>query len=138
MPKDKRFGKKWRMQDRDIFGRRYRQKPRVFVPGIKACRWAAALSERDLAEMVGTNHAVINNMEVNDVMLERLCQALKVWPEDLTSDDAVEDTTPQDGAEQRSASVSDEERAERRREVNRIKGDRAIRYGRKGIKLGGL
>jgi DNA-binding Xre family transcriptional regulator len=71
-------------------------------------------------------------------MLERICQVLKVWPEDLTNDDAVEDTALQDGAEQRSASVSDEERAERRREVNRIKGDWAIRYGRKGINLGGL
>jgi DNA-binding Xre family transcriptional regulator len=88
--------------------------------------------------MVGTNHAAINNMEVNDVLLERLCQALKVWPEDLTNDDAVEDTTPQDGAEHRSASVSDEERAERRREVNRIKGDRAIRRTSSAIKLGGL
>jgi DNA-binding Xre family transcriptional regulator len=77
-------------------------------------------------------------MEVNDVMLECLCQVLKVWPEDLTNDVAVEDTALQDGAEQRSASVSDEERAERRREVNRIKGDWAIRNGRKGINLGGL
>ena len=137
MPKDERFGKKWRSGDRWYLGR-YWQRPAVFVPGLKACRWAAALSERDLAEMVGTNHATINQMEVNPLMLERLCQVLKVWPEDLTNDDAVEDTAPQDGAEQRSASVSDEERAERRREVNRIKGDRAIRYGRKGIKLGGL
>ena len=136
MPKDKRFGKKWRWRDRYIG--RYHEHPGVFVPGLKACRWAAALSERDLAKMVGTNHAAINNMEVNDVLLERLCQALKVWPEDLTNDDAVEDTTPQDGAEHRSASVSDEERAERRREVNRIKGDWALRYGRKAINLGGL
>jgi DNA-binding Xre family transcriptional regulator len=137
MPEDKRFGKKWRMRDRNLLGYR-RQRTRVFLHGLMACRMAAALSERDLAEMVGTNHATINQMEVNPLMLERLCQVLKVWPEDLTNDDAVEDTAPQDGAEQRSASVSDEERAERRREVNRIKGDRAIRYGRKGIKLGGL
>ena len=136
MPKDKRFGKKWRWRDRYIG--RYDEHPGVLVPGLKACRWAAALSERDLAKMVGTNHAAINNMEVNDVLLERLCQALKVWPEDLTNDDAVEDTTPQDGAEHRSASVSDEERAERRREVNRIKRDRAIRYTCKAIKPGGL
>jgi DNA-binding Xre family transcriptional regulator len=137
MPKDERFGKKWRSGGRWYLGR-YRQRPAVFVPGLKACRWAAALSERDLAEMVGTNHATINHMEVNDVMLERLCQALKVWPEDLTNDDAVEDTTPQDGAEHRSASVSDEERAERRREVNRIKGDWALRYSSSAINLGGL
>jgi DNA-binding Xre family transcriptional regulator len=137
MPEDKRFGNKWRMRDRNLLGYR-RQRTRVFLHGLMACRMAAALSERDLAEMVGTNHATINHMEVNDVMLERLCQALKVWPEDLTNDDAVEDTALQDGAEQRSASVSDEERAERRREVNRIKGDWAIRYGRKGINLGGL
>jgi hypothetical protein len=59
MPKDKRLGNEWRMQDRNILG--YRRQPnRVFVPGIKACRMAAALSERDLAEMVGTNHATIN------------------------------------------------------------------------------
>jgi DNA-binding Xre family transcriptional regulator len=71
-------------------------------------------------------------------MLERLCLALKVWPEDLTTADVVEDATPQDGAEHRSASVSDEERAERRREVNRIKRDWALSYGRKAINLGGL
>jgi DNA-binding Xre family transcriptional regulator len=136
MPKDKRFGKKWRLRDR-YFGR-YHEHPGVLVPGLKACRWAAALSERDLAKMVDTSHATINNLEVNDVMLERLCQALKVWPEDLTNKDAVEDTTPQDGAEHRSASVSDEERAERRREVNRIKRDFALRYSSSAIKLGGL
>ena len=147
MPKDKRFGKKWRSGDRWYLGR-YRQRPAVFVPGLKACRWAAALSERDLAKMVGTSQTRINNLQrpirinrlgepqgfkADDLMLERLCQALKVWPEDLTYYSAVEDATPQDGAEHRSASVSDEERAERRREVNRIKGDWAIRYGRKGI-----
>ena len=137
MPEDKRFGNKWRMRDRNLLGYR-RQRTRVFLHGLMACRWAAALSERDLAEMVGTNHATINQMEVNPLMLERLCQVLKVWPEDLTNDDAVEDTAPQDVAEQRSASVSDEERAERRREVNRIKGDWALRYGRKAINLGGL
>jgi DNA-binding Xre family transcriptional regulator len=139
MPKDKRPGNKWRMRDRDIIlERRNRQKPRVFLSGLKACRLAAALSERDLAKMVGTNHATINHLQSDDVMLERLCQALKVWPEDLTNDDAVEDTTPQDGAEQRSASVSDEERAERRREVNRIKGYWAFHFGGSAIKLGGL
>jgi transcriptional regulator with XRE-family HTH domain len=136
MPKDKRLGNKWRMRDRNIG--KYRQRPVVFVPGLRACRLAAALSERDLAEMVGTNHATINNLEVDDLMLERLCQELKVWPEDLTNDDVVEDTTPQDGPERRSASVSDEERAERRREVNRIKGDFALRYSTSAISLGGL
>ena len=138
MPKDKRLGNKWRMRDRNLLGRRNRQKPRVFVPGLKACRWAAALSERDLAKMVDTNHATINHLEVNDLMLERLCQALKVWPEDLTTADVVEDATLQDGAEHRSASVSDEERAERRREVNRIKCDWALRYSSSAINLGGL
>jgi DNA-binding Xre family transcriptional regulator len=151
MPKDKRFGKKWRWRDRYIG--RYHEHPGVFVPGLKACRWAAALSERDLAELVGTSQTRINNFtkkvtinkkgelkgfKADDLMLERLCQALKVWPEDLTTADVVEDATPQDGAEHRSASVSDEERAERRREVNRIKGDWALRYGRKAINLGGL
>ena len=137
MPEDKRFGNKWRMRDRNLLGDR-RQRTTVFLWGLNACRWAAALSERDLAEMVGTNHATINQMEVNPLMLERLCQVLKVWPEDLTNDDAVEDTAPQDGPELRSASVSDEERAERRREVNRIKGDWALRYSSSAINLGGL
>ena len=153
MPEDKRLGNKWRMRDRNLLGRRNRQKPRVFVPGLKACRWAAALSERDLAGLVDTSQTTINNLQrpirinkkgepkgfkADDLMLERLCQALKVWPEDLTTADVVEDATPQDGAEHRSASVSDEERAERRREVNRIKGDRAIRRTSSAIKLGGL
>jgi DNA-binding Xre family transcriptional regulator len=137
MPEDKRLDNKWRMRDRNLIGS-CRQRTKVFLWGLEACRWAAALSERDLAELVGTSHPTIHNLEVDDLMLERLCQALKVWPEDLTNDDAVEDTTPQDGAEHRSASVSDEERAERRREVNRIKGDRAIRRTSSAIKLGGL
>jgi DNA-binding Xre family transcriptional regulator len=151
MPKDKRFGKKWRLRDRYIG--RYDEHPGVLVPGLKACRWAAALSERDLAGLVDTSQTTINNLQrpirinrlgepqgfkADDLMLERLCQALKVWPEDLTSDDAVEDATPQDGPELRSASVSDEERAERRREVNRIKGDWALRYSSSAINLGGL
>ena len=151
MLKDKRFGKKWRLRDR-YFGR-YHEHPGVLVPGLKACRWAAALSERDLAGLVDTSQTTINNLQrpirinkkgepkgfkADDLMLERLCQALKVWPEDLTTADVVEDATPQDGAEHRSASVSDEERAERRREVNRIKGDRALRYSTSAINLGGL
>jgi transcriptional regulator with XRE-family HTH domain len=154
MPKDKRFGKKWRMRDR-YFGR-YHEHPGVLVPGLKACRWAAALSERDLAELVGTSQTRINNFtkislnwldepqgfKADGLMLERLCQALKVWPEDLTTADVVEDPTPQEGQEggpeHRSARVSDEERAERRREVNRIKGDFALRYTSSAIKLGGL
>jgi DNA-binding Xre family transcriptional regulator len=151
MPKDKRFGKKWRLRDR-YFGR-YHEHPGVFVPGIKACRWAAALSERDLAELVGTSQTRINNFskkvtinkkgeprgfKADDLMLERLCQALKVWPEDLTTADVVEDATLRDRPEHRSASVSDEERAERRREVNRIKGDWALRYSSSAINLGGL
>lgn len=151
MPKDKRFGKKWRLRDR-YFGR-YEQHPGVFVPGIKACRWAAALSERDLAELVGTSQTRINNFskkvtinkkgeprgfKADDLMLERLCQALKVWPEDLTTADVVEDATLQDRPEHRSASVSDDERAERRREVNRIKRDWALRYSSSAINLGGL
>ena len=151
MPKDKRLGNKWRVGDRWYLGR-YRQRPAVFVPGLKACRWAAALSERDLAELVGTSQTRINNFtkislnwldepqgfKADDLMLQRLCQALKVWPEDLTTAAVVEDTTPQDGAEHRSASVSDEERAERRREVNRIKDDFALRFTSSAIKLGGL
>jgi DNA-binding Xre family transcriptional regulator len=151
MPKDKRFGKKWRWRDRYIG--RYHEHPGVLVPGLKACRWAAALSERDLAGLVDTSQTTINNLQrpirinwkgepqgfkADALMLERLCQALKVWPEDLTYYSAVEDATPQDGAEQRSASVSDEERAVRRREVNRLKRDRALRWGRKAIQLGGL
>jgi transcriptional regulator with XRE-family HTH domain len=149
MPTNRR-GKRWRWRDRYIG--RYDEHPGVLVPGLKACRLAAALSERDLAELVGTNQTTINNLDkirinywgevsgfkADDLMLERLCQALKVWPEDLTTNDAVEDTTPQDGPEHRSASVSDEERAERRREVNRIKGDFALRYSTSAISLGGL
>jgi DNA-binding XRE family transcriptional regulator len=151
MPKDKRFGKKWRMRDRYIG--RYHEHPGVLVPGLKACRWAAALSERDLAGLVDTSQTTINNLQrpirinlkgepqgfkADDLMLERLCQALKVCPEDLTTADVVEDATLQDGAEHRSASVSYEERAERRREVNRIKRDWALRFSSSAINLGGL
>jgi DNA-binding XRE family transcriptional regulator len=137
MPEDKRLGNKWRMQDRNLFGGR-RKGTRVFLHGLAACRWAAALSERDVAELAGASHPTSNILEVNPLMLERIRQVLKVWREDLTNEDAVEDTAPQDGAEQRSASVSDEERTERRREVNRIKSDWRLRSSHKGIRLGGL
>jgi DNA-binding XRE family transcriptional regulator len=145
MPKDKRIGKKWRWQDRYIG--RYWQHPGVFVPGLTACRLAAALSERDLAKLVDSNQPTINNLEAAFLrpyaswakadarLILRLCRALKVRPEDLTFAAAVEDKRSES---ERADSALRRERDEGRRQVNRIKRGRMIQITSKSVRLGGL
>jgi DNA-binding Xre family transcriptional regulator len=77
-------------------GKKYYAKPGVVVPGLTVCRLAAALSERDLAELVDSNQPTINNMEAQTWvkadyrLLRRLCRVLKVQPADLIGWDPVE------------------------------------------------
>jgi DNA-binding XRE family transcriptional regulator len=143
MPKDKRLGNKWRWRDRYIG--RYWQHPGELVPGLKPCRLAAALSERDLADLVGTSRTTINDLEsplrwikAHPHIIEQLCQVLKVWREDLTNPEAIENMTSLDEPEGQTESGAEEDKAERRREVNRIKNQQWRWHLRKSVPLGGL
>jgi transcriptional regulator with XRE-family HTH domain len=140
MPGRKRR-KQWRWRDRYIG--RYWQHPGEVVPGLKPCRLAAALSERDLADLVGTTQTTINDLEAplrsikaHPYIIEQLCQVLKVWREDLTNAEAIKNTTSLDEPEGQIVSGSEEEKAERRQEVNRIKNQQWRWILRKSIPLG--
>lgn len=92
---------------RDSYIGRYHAKPGVLVPGLTACRLAAALSERDLAKLVDSNQPTINNLEAAFMrpyaswakadarLILRLSRALKVRPVDLMFAAAVEDKRPE-------------------------------------------
>jgi transcriptional regulator with XRE-family HTH domain len=148
MPKDKRIGKKWRWRDR--YMGRYWQKPGVLIYGLGPCRLAAALTERELAELVGTSQTTINELEkaswghpkgpkgwlkADARMILQLCRALKVRPADLRSGDVIEDKRPHS---ERAETALRRERDERRHQVNRIKRGRMILLTSKSVRLGGL
>lgn len=110
---------------RDSYMGRYHLKPGVLVPGLTACRLAAGLSERGLAELVDSNQTTINDLEAQSWvkadyrLLRRLCRVLKVRPADLMSSRVVEDTEAR--RRRRAESALGIERDERRRQVNRLK-----------------
>ena len=148
MPKDKRLGKKWRWRERYIG--RYEQHPGMFLYGLGYCRLAAALTERELAELVGTSQRTINKLEraswwepgdtwpwikADYRMILRLCRALRVRPADLGLPDVLEDKRPEG---ERADSALRRERDERRRQVNRIKRGRMIQITSTSVRLGGL
>jgi DNA-binding XRE family transcriptional regulator len=86
---------------------------------------AAALTQRELAEMVGSNQTTMADLEnwdgADPGMLRRLCGALHLAPEDLIFRGTVDETAGQQGRDPRAASTSAEAWTERRRQVNRIK-----------------
>jgi transcriptional regulator with XRE-family HTH domain len=92
--------------------------------GLRACRLAAGLTQRELADAVGSHQTFIAELEdwrnVKSYMFEKLCRVLKVAPKDLTSPHKVEDAALQEG-QQQVESASEKEKIERRRQVNRIK-----------------
>lgn len=68
----------------------------VPLRGLWACRMAAGLTQRGLAEAVGTNQGTIHSLERLDrgayqTTVRRLCEALEVEPADLLCDGAAED-----------------------------------------------
>jgi hypothetical protein len=71
-------------------------------------------------------------------IIEQLCQVLKVWREDLTNPEAIENMTSLDEPEGQTESGAEEDEAERRREVNRIKNQQWRWHLRKSVPLGGL
>jgi transcriptional regulator with XRE-family HTH domain len=64
----------------------------TYLYGLRACRRAAALTQRELAEMSGTYQSTIHDLEnrkrgAYPKTLRGLCQALDVEPSDLLSQD---------------------------------------------------
>ena len=58
------------------------------LQGLWACRLAAGLSQRQLAEMIGSNQGTIRKLErgyrgAYPKTVQRLCRVLEVTPEDL-------------------------------------------------------
>jgi transcriptional regulator with XRE-family HTH domain len=114
------------------------QRQSVGLNGLRACRVAASLTQKELAELVGSNQTTIVDLEywdrADDAMLQRLCRALKVAPEDLISWYSVENAEFEEGQESQGESTFETEKAERRRQVNRIK-RRGHRTGAPGTVL---
>jgi len=138
------------MRMRDSYMGRYHAKPGSLVYGLGYCRLAAALTERELAELVGTSQTTINDLEkaswwqpggpkpwvkADYRMVLRLCRALRVRPADLMLRDVIEDKRPRSG---RAETALRRERDEGRRQVNRIKRGRMILMTSKSVRLGGL
>lgn len=135
---------------RDSYMRRYHAKSGSLVYGLGYCRLAAALTERELAELVGTSQTTINNLEraswwqpggskpwvkADYRMILRLCRALRVRPIDLMWRSVIEDERPES---ERADSALRRERDEGRHQVNRIKRGRMILITSKSVRLGGL
>ena len=109
------------------------------IPGLTACRLAAALTERDLAQLIGSDQPSVNVMYVADCYeLRRLCRALKVWPMDLINDRPVEDAAQRADRSRRPERAFEQQRAERRHQVNMIKRQRAIFCTSSSVRLAGL
>jgi DNA-binding Xre family transcriptional regulator len=68
----------------------------VFLPGLWACRLAAGLTQRELAEQAGTGRATIRGLEGRErrahaTTLRRLSDALGVSPADLLCAESIEE-----------------------------------------------
>lgn len=68
----------------------------AYLPGLWACRLAAGLTQRELAERAGTGSVTIHQLErlnrrAHATTLRRLSEALGVSPADLLSLEAVEE-----------------------------------------------
>src|SRR4051812_6547894 len=58
------------------------------LQGLRACRLAAGLTQRQLAEMIGSNQTTVRQLEreyrgAYTFTINKLCRALEVTPEDL-------------------------------------------------------
>jgi DNA-binding XRE family transcriptional regulator len=80
-----------KQQSSDVRGR-----ARVRLHGLKYCRLAAGLTQRELAQKIGANQWTIAQLEndgwrgANMVTIRRLCRALKVMPADLICREPIE------------------------------------------------
>ena len=58
------------------------------LPGLRACRIAAGITQRELAEKIGGTQATVRQLERGHrgayvSTIRKLCEALEVGPEDL-------------------------------------------------------
>jgi DNA-binding XRE family transcriptional regulator len=68
----------------------------VYLPGLWACRLAAGITQRELAQMSGTARTTIRSLERGDrhahaTTLRRLSEALEVSPADLLTAQVAEE-----------------------------------------------
>ncbi len=119
-----------------------RQRQLYPVGGLRACRVASGLSQKELADLIGKNQTLIADLEnwdsADHPTFLRLCEVLKVAPEDLASLDRIENPMLQEGQEGCGVSASEKDVAERRRQVNRLKGKAGRLSDVRSIPLGGL
>ena len=119
-----------------------RQRESYRVRGLRASSVAAALTQKELAGLVGSSQTIIADLETWDEaslpMIERLCEALKVAPEDLIYRASVENTDSEDVQERSAESTFQREIVERRCQVNRIKSQEWRLDYVPAIRLGGL
>lgn len=68
----------------------------LLLPGLWACRAAASLTQRDLAERVGTSQGTIHDLErlmrgAYPKTIKKLCTTLEVAPADLLCAETIEE-----------------------------------------------
>ena len=66
----------------------------AYLPGLRPCRTLAALTQRELAEMIGSSPGTVSDLETNKrgahaSTIRRLSEALKVEPADLLTAEAA-------------------------------------------------
>jgi DNA-binding XRE family transcriptional regulator len=117
----------------DIWTRRRaakQQRVSVGLQGLQSCRIAAALTQKELGDLIGSNKTTIADLEIWDGAdlrtLKRLCEALRLAPEDFIYRGIVEDQTLQDTQAWRARNGFGDGDAQQRQQVNRIK--RGARY----------
>lgn len=102
--------------------------PQYSVDGLEACRVAAGLTQKELADAMGTNQTRIRFPGlVARGMFRDLCGVLRVYPEDLESSGGVVGGHSVYGRARGTEDPAESERAERHRQVERIKAQ--ARYG---------
>jgi DNA-binding Xre family transcriptional regulator len=101
------------------------QRVSVGLQGLWYCRIAAALTQRELADLIGSSQTAIADLEDWDTTdlhtLKRLCETLRLAPDDLVYRDVVDDTILQATQGRRAKYGFGDGDAKQRRQVNRIK-----------------
>ena len=101
------------------------QRLSVGLEGLRACRLAALLTQKELADLVNSNQTTIADLETWEGadlrMLGELCKALKVAPEDLIFEASIDDKILEKYRTWRARNGFGDGDVQRRHQVNRIK-----------------
>jgi transcriptional regulator with XRE-family HTH domain len=99
--------------------------PYYAVDGLRACRFAAGLTQKELTEAVGSHQTRIAELETfrgaTDAMFARLCEALGVFPCDLAFGRRSRDWETRDSQWWHAADPAERAKWERHLQVDRIK-----------------